>query len=240
MQDEVTGGVDWDVLAGKSAKHVAVFAGLVVGLLAVPAFNADGGPRLAVAIALGVAAIIAFLTGRSLMRPGKDATEGAARTVTGLLMAAAALWFSNLVPAPPSIQSPTVSQRLGEVIQTVGGAPPKAMDTRLNWSISGEAGAAQRLLAPMEDALAKQASMRPISENARHVSAGMAIAARAGSLAGGQITATARVALAAENAPVCRFNVSTARPMPMAVAVERLSQQVLDRTQAYIEGSDTC
>lgn len=240
MQGDATKGLDWDVLAGKSAKYVSVFAGVMFGVLTLPMFSEQSPARLLIALGLAIAAALALASAGSLRKKG-EVTEGAARLIVGVLFGAAALWFSNLVPAPSQLRAPAVSGQVNEVIRTVGNTGPReGLDQQLSWTVYPPAGAAVRIQAPLEDALAAETARRPLKEGARRVSAGVRVTARAGSLAGGQVTAGLRVGLAATGAPQCDFAVTTPRPMPLAAAAEWLAKQAVDHAQTYVEGSDAC
>lgn len=240
MQGDANKGLDWDVLAGKCAKYVSVFAGVMLGVLTLPMFSEQSPARLLIALGLAIAAALALASARSLRKKG-DATEGAARLIVGVLFGAAALWFSNLVPAPSQLRAPSVAGEVNEVIRTVGNtAPREGLDRHLSWTVYPPGGAATRLQAPLEDALAIESARRLPRHGSRTVSAGVRVTARAGSLAGGQVTATLRVALAATGAPQCEFAVTTPRPMPLDAAAEWLAEQAVDHAQTYVEGSDAC
>lgn len=232
--------IDWDALVGKLAKYVGGFLALMLGVVTLPMLSPQSGLRLLVALVLAAAAVLAVLSGRSLRRRG-DPTEGAARTLVGLLFAVAAVWFSNLIPTPTAIQAPTVAGRVNDAIRTVGGAEPRrGLDQNLSFTLYPGDGAASRLEAPLAQALRAEAAGRPLPDGARVTAAGVRLSVRAGSLAGGQVTATARVALAAQGAPECQFSVSTPRAMPLQAAADRLAQDIVDRAQTFVEGSDAC
>ena len=240
MMGQASGGMDWDVLAGKAGKYGAGLAGVVIGLLSLPMFAVQSPARLLVALGLGAAAFLALLSGRSLARRG-DVTEGAARMLIGALAALAAVWFSNLVPSPTVVQASTVSGHMNDALRTVAQAPSRqALDRRLSWTVYPADGVAARLQAPLEGSLAAETAGRPLRPGARRASAGVRITGRAGTIAGGQVTAGVRVALAAEGAPQCVFAISIPRPMPLKAAADWLAQQAVVRAQAYVEGSDTC
>lgn len=237
---DASGRMDWDALVGKLAKYVGGFVALVGGLVALPMFSPQSGLRLLVAMALAAAAVLALLSGRSLRRRG-DPTEGAARTLVGLLFVVAAVWFSNLIPTPTAIQAPTVAGRVNDAIRTVGGGEPRrGLDRSLSFTLYPGEGAASRLEAPLTQALSAEAANRPLPEGARGTAAGVRLSVRAGSLAGGQVTATARVALATQGAPECQFTVTLARAMPLQAAADRLAEEIVDRAQTFVEGSDAC
>jgi len=240
MSEGVDVRTDWDALAGKAAKYVAVFAGVMVGVLSLPMFAEQSPLRLLVAGGLAVAAGIGWISGGSLKRKG-DPTEGAARRICALLFAAAAVWFSNLVPAPQAIQAPAVAGQVNQAYRTVGGvSSPSGLDRVLSFTFYESEGAASRLEAPLRAALESEAGSRPLRDGSRATGAGIRLTVRQGSLAGGQVTATARVALAADEAPQCDFTVSTPRPMPVQAAADHLAVGIVDRSQTYVEGSDAC
>lgn len=239
-QGTTSGSVDLDVLAGKSAKYVGAFIGVMVGLVSLPMFSEQSPLRTLVAAGLAGAAALAIASAFRLCRKG-DPTEGTARGVVGLLFAIAGIWFSNLFPTPAGIQAPAVAGQVNDAIRTVAvGVPREGLGRRLAFTVYEPEGPATRLKSPFEDALSAEMARRPLAEGARAVSAGVRLTARAGSLAGGQVTATAHVALAAHDAPVCRFTVSIPQPTPLAAAAERLAKRAVDRAQIYVEGSDAC
>lgn len=233
------GKLDWDALAGRSAKYLATALAIIGGLITIPLFSSTGSMRLLTTGGLVFAALAALMSGWSMRRRG-DPTEGAARSLVGGLLLPAALWFSNLISAPGLIAAPDLSERVGEVIRTAATTRRPTLDQKVGWSVTADQGAAQRLLAPVQDALAKAASEAPVSDTARQVSAAAGVKARAGSLASGQVTASLSVALAAHDAPVCRFSLSTPRPMPLSAAAEWLAVRAVEKTQSYVEGNDAC
>lgn len=240
MSGEASTGVDWNVLAGKAGKYVAAFTGVMIGLVGMPMFSEQSSARLLVAFGLAVAAVLALLSGRSLLRKA-DATEGAARLLVGLLFALGAIWFSNLMPSPKALQAPAVAGRVNDAIRTVAyAAPRQGLDRTLSWTVYTPEPSADRLQAPLEGALAAATANRPLPDRARRVSAGVRVTGRSGSLAGGQVTAGIRVALAAQGAPQCVFAINTPRPMPVKAATEWLADQAVNRAQTYVEGSDAC
>lgn len=240
MRGAAFNGIDWNELAAKAGRYGVALAGLVVGLLSLPALAESSPARLVAAFTLAGSAVLAIVSGRSLFSRG-DATEGAARVLIGVLAAIAAFWFSDLLPSPRVVQASTVSGHMNDVIRTVASAPPRAgLDRRLSWTVYPADGAAARVQSPLEQALAVETADRPLPSDARRVAAGVRLTGRAGSLAAGQVRAEIRVALAAEGAPQCVFSVVTPQPMPVKAAAEWLADQAVNRAQTYVEGSDAC
>ncbi len=240
MSEGASTKLDWDALAGKAAKYIGAFIGIMLGVISLPMLADHSPARLLVAAALGLAALAAFLSGRSLSRRG-DATEGAARLLVGVLFLAGAAWFSNLFPSPTAIQAPTVAGHVNDAIRTVASAPPRrGMGEYLNWTIYEPEPSAKRLAVAVEGALDAEMAARAVGDEARQVAAGVRLTTRSGSLAGGQVTASMRVALASNGAPQCDFALSTPRAMPLKTAAEWLAEQAVDHAQTYVEGSDTC
>lgn len=231
---------DWDTLAGKAAKYAAVFLGVVAALLSVPAVAEKPSLRMAISAGLAAAAVIAWVSGGSLTRRG-DPTEGAARRICAALFMVTAVWFTNLLPTPQLLRAPVLAVEVNEILRDAGVvSTPAGLDRALTFTLfHGEADAA-RLQQTLMQALEDEVRSRPLGNAFRETVAGVRLNARQGSLASGQVTATARVALAANDANRCDFAVSTLRPMPSAAAAEFLAERIVDRAQAYVEGNDTC
>lgn len=233
-------GIDWDTLAAKSGGYASALLTIVLAVLAIPSLAEDRTIRLLIGAALGVAAVVALISGLRLRRRGEP-TEGAARSVFGLLAVGAAAWFLGALPSPRALEPASVSGQLNRVIRTAAGQPPRqGLSKQVDWQVTNEGGEAGRVKDDLAQALQTLGETRAVDDGARRVGAVAAVSSRAGSVAGGQVTARVRVALATADAPQCEFVVSTPRPLPQDAAVERLADEILNRTQTYVEGSDAC